>query len=144
MTLRYGIWSDQPALKNANAVEQDASLSTLVQMFEPIRADLEKVEAEFYRHVESQVDLIPKIGRYIQNGGGDKTGRSMYHAAVLKLNARMSSLVMQGSYTYSHLMTNADTFSGSGGSKAVGAVSGRSPWAIALRASASASPMKSS
>jgi len=50
------------------------------------------------------------------NGGGDKTGRSMYHAAVLKLNARMSSLVMQGSYTYSHLMTNADTFSGSGGS----------------------------
>jgi hypothetical protein len=31
-------------LKNANAVEQDASLSTLVQMFEPIRADLEKVE----------------------------------------------------------------------------------------------------
>ncbi len=49
-------------------------------------------------------------------GGGDKTGRSMYHAAVVKMNARMSSLLLQGSYTYSHLMTNADTFSGSTGS----------------------------
>ena len=85
MTLRYGIWSDQPALKNANAVEQDASLSTLVQMFEPIRADLEKVEAEFYRHVESQVDLIPKIGRYIQNGGGKRI-----RPAVLLMAARLT------------------------------------------------------
>lgn len=50
-----------------------------------------------------------------QTGGGDKSGRSMYHAAILKLNARMSDLLVQGSYTYSHLMTNADTFSGSGG-----------------------------
>ena len=50
-------------MKNANAVEQHPSYATLVQMFEPIREDLEKVETEFYRHVESQVDLIPKIGR---------------------------------------------------------------------------------
>jgi octaprenyl-diphosphate synthase len=72
-------------LKNANAVEQDASLSTLVQMFEPIRADLEKVETEFYRHVESQVDLIPKIGRYIQNGGGKRI-----RPAVLLMAARLT------------------------------------------------------
>jgi octaprenyl-diphosphate synthase len=85
LTLRYGIWSDHPALKNANAVEQDASLSTLVQMFEPIRADLVKVEAEFYRHVESQVDLIPKIGRYIQNGGGKRI-----RPAVLLMAARLT------------------------------------------------------
>src|SRR5215203_5461413 len=49
--------------------------------------------------------------------GGDKTGRSMYHAAVLKLSQRMTDgLLFQGSYTYSRLMTNADTFSGSSGS----------------------------
>jgi octaprenyl-diphosphate synthase len=72
-------------LKNVNAVEQDASVSTLVQMFEPIRADLEKVEAEFYRHVESQVDLIPKIGRYIQNGGGKRI-----RPAVLLMAARLT------------------------------------------------------
>jgi octaprenyl-diphosphate synthase len=72
-------------LKNANAVEQDDSLSTLVQMFEPIRADLDKVEAEFYRHVESQVELIPKIGRYIQNGGGKRI-----RPAVLLMSARLT------------------------------------------------------
>jgi hypothetical protein len=49
--------------------------------------------------------------------GGDKTGRSMYHAAVLKLTQRLSrGFLFQGSYTYSRLMTNADTFSGSTGS----------------------------
>jgi octaprenyl-diphosphate synthase len=72
-------------LKNVNAVEQPSAYATLVQMFEPIRADLEKVETEFYRHVESQVDLIPKIGRYIQNGGGKRI-----RPAVLLMSARLS------------------------------------------------------
>ena len=54
-------------------------------MFEPIREDLEKVETEFYRHVESQVDLIPKIGRYIQNGGGKRI-----RPAVLLMAARLA------------------------------------------------------
>jgi Carboxypeptidase regulatory-like domain len=49
--------------------------------------------------------------------GGDKTGRSMYHAGVLKLTQRLSDgFAFQGSYTYSRLMTNADTFNGSTGS----------------------------
>ena len=34
----------------------------LSQIFEPIRADLEKVDSEFARHVQSQVELIPRIG----------------------------------------------------------------------------------
>lgn len=51
------------------------------------------------------------------NSGGDKTGRSMYHAGVLKLTQRMTGgFMFQGSYTYSKLMTNADAFSGSTGS----------------------------
>jgi Carboxypeptidase regulatory-like domain len=50
------------------------------------------------------------------NSGGDKTGRSMYHAGVLKLTQRLSQgFLFQGSYTYSKLMTNADAFSGSTG-----------------------------
>jgi hypothetical protein len=53
----------------------------------------------------------------VQSGGGDKTGRSHYHAGVLKINQRLSGgVTLQGSYTYSHIMTNADSFSGSGGS----------------------------
>ena len=51
------------------------------------------------------------------NSGGDKTGRSMYHAGVLKLTQQLSQgFMFQGSYTYSRLMTDADTFSGSTGS----------------------------
>jgi len=50
-----------------------------------------------------------------QSGGGDKTGRSHYHAGVLKVNQRLTGGVsLQGSYAYSKLMTDADSFSGSG------------------------------
>src|SRR5678815_3664354 len=54
-------------------------------MFEPIRGDLEKVEREFVRHLESQVALIPTIGHYIQQGGGKRI-----RPAVLLMAARMS------------------------------------------------------
>ena len=51
------------------------------------------------------------------NGGGDRTGHSTYHAAILKVNHRMTNLLLfQGSYAFSKIITNADSFSGSGGS----------------------------
>src|SRR6266850_2769141 len=61
------------------------SSAVLAQMFEPIRDDLEKVEREFVRHLESQVALIPTIGHYIQQGGGKRI-----RPAVLLMTARMS------------------------------------------------------
>ncbi len=63
-------------------VENSLALS---QIFEPIRADLEKVDVEFSRHVESRVDLIPKIGRYIQSAGGKRM-----RPAVLLMAARLA------------------------------------------------------
>jgi len=57
----------------------------LAQIFEPIRADLEKVDREFSRHVESHVDLIPKIGRYIQGSGGKRM-----RPAVLLMASRLA------------------------------------------------------
>jgi octaprenyl-diphosphate synthase len=57
----------------------------LSQIFEPIRADLEKVDREFVRHVESQVSVIPQIGRYIQTSGGKRV-----RPAVLLMAARLS------------------------------------------------------
>jgi octaprenyl-diphosphate synthase len=56
----------------------------LSQIFEPIRADLEKVDREFGRQVESQVELIPKIGKYIQTSGGKRI-----RPAVLLMAARL-------------------------------------------------------
>jgi octaprenyl-diphosphate synthase len=56
----------------------------LAQMFEPVRADLEAVEREFERQVQSQVDVIPEIGRYLQKSGGKRV-----RPAVLLMAARL-------------------------------------------------------
>jgi octaprenyl-diphosphate synthase len=63
----------------------EKSSTALAQIFEPIRADLEKVDEEFGRHVQSQVDLIPKIGNYIQTSGGKRI-----RPAVLLMASRLS------------------------------------------------------
>ncbi len=57
----------------------------LAQIFEPIRDDLEKVDREFARHVESQVELIPTIGKYIQTSGGKRV-----RPAVLLMASRIA------------------------------------------------------
>ncbi|MGE5359669.1 MAG: polyprenyl synthetase family protein [Bacteroidales bacterium] len=56
----------------------------LSQLFDPIRDDLAKVENEFGRHVQSHVELIPQIGRYIQQSGGKRI-----RPAVLLMAARL-------------------------------------------------------
>jgi octaprenyl-diphosphate synthase len=56
----------------------------LAQLFESIRPDLEKVELEFSRHLDSHVDLIPEIGRYLQGAGGKRV-----RPAVLLMSARL-------------------------------------------------------
>ena len=53
-------------------------------MFEPVRADLEAVEREFERQVQSKVGVIPEIGRYIQKSGGKRV-----RPAVLLMAARL-------------------------------------------------------
>jgi hypothetical protein len=65
----------------------------------------------------------------VQSGGGDKVGRSQYHAGVVKVNKRLSGgVLLQGSYTYSKLMTDADSFSGSG--RALDAARPELEWSI--------------
>jgi octaprenyl-diphosphate synthase len=57
----------------------------LSQIFEPIRADLLKVDEEFGRHVQSKVQLIPQIGQYIRTSGGKRM-----RPAVLLMASRLS------------------------------------------------------
>jgi octaprenyl-diphosphate synthase len=68
-----------------NPTAQKPSAAALALMFEPIREDLRAVEREFARHVQSQVQLIPTIGNYIQNSGGKRI-----RPAVLLMAARMA------------------------------------------------------
>src|SRR5580692_6719366 len=67
-----------------NSTVEKSSLD-LSQIFDPIRADLEKVDREFGRHVQSQIDLIPKIGQYIQTSGGKRM-----RPALLLMASRLS------------------------------------------------------
>lgn len=60
------------------------SVPDLALIFEPVREALGRVEQEFARHLESKVDLIPQMGRYIQMSGGKRV-----RPAVLLLSARM-------------------------------------------------------
>ena len=64
---------------------QRPAAADLAQIFEPIRDELEAVEREFHRHVQSRVALIPEMGRYIQNSGGKRV-----RPAVLLMAARLS------------------------------------------------------
>ena len=56
----------------------------LAEIFEPIRQDLESVEQQFVQHIESRVELIPEIGRYIQGSGGKRV-----RPALLLMCARL-------------------------------------------------------
>ena len=63
----------------------EKSPPALSQIFEPIRDDLERVDREFGRQVQSQVDLIPKIGNYIRTSGGKRV-----RPAVLLMASRLA------------------------------------------------------
>jgi octaprenyl-diphosphate synthase len=64
----------------------EKSSLALSQIFEPIRADLDLVDQEFARHVQSQIELIPKIGQYIQTSGGKRI-----RPAVLLMASRIAN-----------------------------------------------------
>lgn len=67
-----------------DVVQKSQAAVNLSQIFESISEDLEKVEREFARHIESRVELIPQIGRYIQHSGGKRV-----RPAVLLMAARL-------------------------------------------------------
>jgi octaprenyl-diphosphate synthase len=69
----------------SDTAQKSSAAVDLTQIFEPIREDLEAVEAEFVRHIQSRVALIPEMGRYIQNSGGKRV-----RPAVLLMAARLS------------------------------------------------------
>jgi octaprenyl-diphosphate synthase len=62
----------------------DSPPPDLLRLFEPIRADLLRVEAAYAEHLQSRVDLIPRIGRYIQSSGGKRV-----RPAVLLMASRL-------------------------------------------------------
>jgi octaprenyl-diphosphate synthase len=68
----------------SDTAQKPSASDELALIFEPIREDLEAVEREFVRHIQSRVALIPEMGRYIQNSGGKRV-----RPAVLLMAARL-------------------------------------------------------
>jgi octaprenyl-diphosphate synthase len=56
----------------------------LAQIFEPVRDELARVEREFAGYLESRVELIPQMGKYVQMSGGKRV-----RPAVLLMAARL-------------------------------------------------------
>ena len=73
--------------------------SELARIFEPIQDELEAVEGAYARHVQSRVELIPEIGRYIQNSGGKRV-----RPAVLLMAARLSGYSGEQSVNYASVV----------------------------------------
>ena len=83
----------------SEAVQKSHSPLELAQIFEPIREDLDRVEREFSRHVESRVQLIPQMGRYIQMSGGKRI-----RPAVLLMAARLCGYKGDGAVLYASVV----------------------------------------
>ncbi|MEO8482314.1 MAG: polyprenyl synthetase family protein [Acidobacteriota bacterium] len=61
-----------------------SSVPDLTQIFEPVRDELARVEREFAKYLESRVELIPQMGKYVQMSGGKRV-----RPAVLLMAARL-------------------------------------------------------
>jgi octaprenyl-diphosphate synthase len=89
----------------------------LVQMFEPVRDDLEAVEREFERQVQSKVGIIPEIGRYIQTSGGKRVRPAVllmaarlcgYSGPRAILNAAVVEFIHTATLVHDDIIDNAD------------------------------------
>jgi octaprenyl-diphosphate synthase len=72
-------------LTRVSDVHKSQSPLDLAQIFEPVRDDLGRVDQEFLKHVQSRVQLIPQIGKYLQTSGGKRI-----RPATLLMAARMA------------------------------------------------------
>ena len=61
-----------------------ASVPALAEIFQPVKDELARVEHEFARHLQSRVELIPEMGKYVQMSGGKRV-----RPAVLLMAARL-------------------------------------------------------
>ena len=78
-------------LTRVSDVHKSQSPLDLAQIFEPVRDDLARVDQEFLKHVQSRVQLIPQIGKYLQTSGGKRI-----RPATLLMAARMAGYQGEG------------------------------------------------
>jgi octaprenyl-diphosphate synthase len=94
------------------------SVPDLAQIFEPVRGELQRVEVEFARHLESRVELIPQMGRYIQMSGGKRVRPAVllmaarlcgYSGERAVLNASVVEFIHTATLVHDDIIDEADT-----------------------------------
>ena len=73
--------------------------SELIRIFEPIQDQLDAVEEAYAEHIQSRVQLIPEIGRYIQSSGGKRV-----RPAVLLMAARLAGYTGEQGVNYASVV----------------------------------------
>ena len=96
MTLVKQVCSDQSA---AMQTVRSSAPEELARIFEPIQGQLEEVEEAYAKHIQSRVDLIPQIGRYIQASGGKRV-----RPAVLLMAARLGGYAGEQAVNYASVV----------------------------------------
>jgi octaprenyl-diphosphate synthase len=87
--------SDLNPLEQPHAPRAAAQVQELARIFDAIKPDLERVDREFEQQIQSRVDVIPQIGRYIQRSGGKRV-----RPAVLLMAARLCGYRGDRAVTY--------------------------------------------
>jgi octaprenyl-diphosphate synthase len=90
----------------------------LAQIFEPVREELARVEREFAKHLESRVELIPEIGKYVQTSGGKRVRPAVllmaarlcgYSGDLAVLNAAVVEFVHTATLVHDDIIDSAET-----------------------------------
>jgi octaprenyl-diphosphate synthase len=90
----------------------------LIQLFDPVRADLVEVEREYLRQVESKVGVIPEIGAYIQKSGGKRVRPALllmaarlcgYTGPRAVLNAAVVEFIHTATLVHDDIIDDAET-----------------------------------
>jgi octaprenyl-diphosphate synthase len=90
----------------------------LAQIFEPVREELTRVEREFAKHLESRVELIPQIGKYVQTSGGKRVRPAVllmaarlcgYSGELAVLNAAVVEFVHTATLVHDDIIDSAET-----------------------------------
>lgn len=90
----------------------------LAQIFEPVRAELARVEREFAKHLESRVELIPEMGKYVQMSGGKRVRPAVllmaarlcgYSGELAVLNAAVVEFVHTATLVHDDIIDSAET-----------------------------------
>jgi len=90
----------------------------LALIFEPVREELARVEKEFARHLESRVELIPEMGKYVQMSGGKRVRPAVllmasrlcgYHGDLSVLNAAVVEFIHTATLVHDDIIDSAET-----------------------------------